>query len=467
VSLIEDLRRRINDTRRSYLGLTLSIDDTEATSVIAEVTQWYRLVITVSGGTAPSIDVDLNQSRYNTIGALEQELRKLPGYLVNLSPDVSSSHSTLDVEPCGPLQIYGSSNGLLLSVHLFSDFDLLQIVRDACLKHNPTFTPETIPDTEAALVLDLAFVEVCRRQAYDSTKRRGLSSTSTELLDLAFAIESSYAESIRRLRKALHTQKEAPNNEQGDGDITTGSLFRYSNRFGTSTRVGLNQPPSVPVIHEEATGDVEDTNIRIQWQRNSDVDFFSYELWIDTTESVVRIADRSHTEIRQLTQADRTTTSKMVFRATRTQTYPQTLVQDYICYVQDSGQLVTSFCVGELEPNTEYFFRLFVLDSLNEQSASDIISRKTLSRRTVIKSIDKTRVNAGDVVTVTTEADTPAAGTTHKLTVGGLPAALTVVDATHFTFVVPAFVNKRLLKDVCLISPNGLKSLAQTSLSLA
>lgn len=466
-SLLAELRRRIKDVRYSHRAFGLAVTDTAVTSAITEITG-HRLMVTVSGGTAPSLDFDLTNPRYDTVGKLTQVLGRTAGYRCSIDEDVNLEQVSVDLEPFGPFDI--KEVGLDFKHHLFSDSELEDFLRQAIQRHNPGFSLVNIPPQEQAFVLPLAQALICRAQAYDSSKRKGLDVEVSLLIQLADSFESQYRDDTSRLKRAIQSPKEANPNLMGEGDTVLGHLFRRSLRTGFNAPMGMNLPPDPAVLLEPDERDAEDESIRVTWQRNRDLDFYSYELWMDTRPDVQRIREGlifTSTPFSFLSNdqslrsaSERVTTSQLVFRSFGANSNFDTT--SFATFVEEFGQLIKSFIVGKLEPLTTYYFRLYIVDLNYETVGSNVVAVKTKALRvkfppktSAVVACSPTYGPAGTTVTVNFDSTKGQFTTATQLLLGGKEVTATIVNPFKVTFVVPTFVNGGG-KDLTVVSTNQL-----------
>lgn len=471
LSLISRLRSRIRDERPSVKAMTLGVDKASVTRATAEITEDH-LMVTVQGGDVSGIDIDLSESRFATIADLHYHLSRLDGYVATLDQDAVLSHPSVDVMPMSARDIGPASSHLDLVHHVFSDEELDVILTEAVQRHNPSFTASTLPEGEEVFVMHLAQAEVCRRQAYDSSKRKGLSETVADLLQIAESLERTYADDVRRLARAITSPKEATSDSMRQGDVVLGTMFRSSLRTGRKAASGQNLPPPTPLLHDpDDARDVADDNIRLRWTRSSENDLYAYELWLDTTQDVQRAGppDSRGTPFAgpPLTTSEdpypgviRDTTSKLVFRSFGHSAGFESI--SFFSYIEEFGQSAVSFIVGELESETEYFFRLYVFDRNREHAASEVIRCRTKALRASFAEVSPVTPLLGAPGTVVTLNFDPTKGAftaNHRIKVGGKEVAYTLVSASQATFEMPAFENIRVKKDISVTSPTGLVDL--------
>lgn len=468
LSLIDKLRRRIKDDRPTQRALSLAVTEETVSRAIAEVSD-HHLVVSVSGSGAPSVDLALTDMRYSTIGRVHQSLSRLVGYTVLLDEDAQEDHLSVDFYPMPPTDVGPGRPALELKHHVFSDTELDEILREAIQRHNPSFSMSAIPDSEHVFIMQLAHAEVCRRQAYDSSKRKGLSETVTDLLALATSLESTYTADVKRLARAIASPKESPSNNMQEGDVVIGTMFRSSLRTGFQSPMSQNLPPVEAELYEpDDVRDIEDQNIRARWARNRDNDFYSYEVWLDTVPDVQREGSSlafqgSPFAGTPVINADehratiRPTTSNLVFRSWGANSNFDSAA--FHTFIEELGQEITQFNIGDLEPDTDYFLRLYILDLNYDVTASNVVRYHTKPLRTRFADTNPILPVTGPATTVITmnfDADYGPVTTSHKCRIGGTEVPLTVVTPTQATAVVPSFTNKRVAKDVVIVSPTKL-----------
>lgn len=466
MSLIAKLRQRIKDTRYSRSAVEFAVTDSAVTQAIAEVTAGH-LVVNTSGGDTPDIDLNLSDPKFATIGRLAQAIDRINGYRAVLDEDAEVEHPSLDIEPFGPTEITGT--GLDLRHRLFSESELESVLQMAVQRHNPSFSIHTLPPTEEIFVLQLAQAEVCRIQAYDTTKRRGLDTDSDALLKVARSLEEAYRDDTRRLKRALASPKEATPNTMDQGDFVLGRLYKRSLRTGFMAPMSANLPPDAAVLLEPDVRDEEDENIRFRWQRNKDYDFYSYELWLDTRPDVIRVREGlvftsvpfSETPTGdQLRQgAERPTTSQLIFRSFGANSNFDTVA--FATFVEEFGQLIVSYIQQNLEPDSDYYARLYIVDLNYETVASNVVRYHTKPLRARFVETNPLSVTFGPSGTSVKALFDSAKGdftVNHEIWVGGkkVPATdITINTPNDVDFLVPSFTNVGK-KDVVVISPTEL-----------
>ncbi len=438
-TLLSELRNRIKDARYSQRAFGLGVTEDAVTSAVAEVTNG-RLMVTVAGGAAPSIDLDLTHPRYDTVGKLFLALERTPGYSISKDEDISEDHTSVDLESFGPIDV--KSVQIDLKHRLFSDQELEDILRRAVQRHNPSMAVSGLPGGETEFVLQLAHSLVLGVQAMDAVKRKGLDADVSTLLQLSERFESQYASDVKRLARAIQLPKESDPNTMREGDVVLGQLHRRSLRTGYISPISQNLPPDPPIFITPGVIDIEDESVRLTWERARDHDFYSIELWMDTQAEVVRGTTQ------------RPSTSKRVFDSYgggRNSGSSST-------FLQEAGQTARSGFVTGLEPSTEYFFRIFTTDLNRESMASDVVqvTTKPLRVRFAENSyVSRTSGAAGVTVTVTFDTTKGAYTSNCTFKIGGKVVTATILSAYSITFVVPSFTQLGP-KDLTVTSLTGL-----------
>jgi hypothetical protein len=450
-SLIDKLRRRIKDDRPVHTAMTVTVSDPSVSRAIAEVTDGH-FIINIEGGKSQNVDLNLSDLRYSTVGRLHQALSRVQGITVRRHEDSQDQHISLDLLPIAPIDISANNAALELKHHLFSDVELDEVVSQAIHRHNPSFDVINVPANEEIFILQLAHAEVCRRQAYDLTKRQSAEEhTTSDLLKIAESIESAYKSDTERLARALISPQEATPNTMGQGDVVMGSLYRASLRTGRHAPFGAQAGPTAPILLEpEDENDVEDTTVRVRWLRNTDNDFYQYELWSDTRPDVTNNLDQSITQNEDYPvyyhyEGITAGTSRRVVRISG-----------------KVGQGRQSIVVTELEPCMTYYFRLFVRDTEGGIASSQVVQYRTKSLRTrftQVSPLSTIRALANEVITLFFSTAAGEVTDKHRLYIGEYQVPLALIDAFTATATVPEFHNKRLAKQVVIESPSGLRDI--------
>lgn len=452
MNLLKELREKIKDVRHGQHSLTISVVD--ASSAIMEVTDG-RLITSISGGSAPDLNLGLTDSRYDTIGKLHQAISRSPGYVSNMDQDADPDHASIDISSFGPTEF--SKTGIGLNHHVFSDQELESILQRAVQRHNPSMSIATLPPNEAVFVMMLAQAGVYREQAYDASKRRGLDKEASSLVRLAESLEGVYASDTARLARSIQSPKEANPNKIGEGDFVMGTFRRQSLRTGLTTPFAAADDVDPAILVEPEDLAVEDDNIKITWQKNRNTDFGGYELWIDSRELVQRW------------QQGQQTTSRLV--RSSSSGYGRALTPyGFITTMENIGQGMDRFVVEMLEPETTYYFRLFITSYNGVVTGSNVVRATTKPLRTRFRSVVRdvnhplaatgaplslVRGPAGTIVTVYLSPTKGAFTASHVLMIGEKTVSATIVGAYEVTFVVPTFQFVGA-KSLTIVSPTGL-----------
>ena len=461
-SIIDSLRERIKDEQYAQRAFGLAVSDEAVQRALVEITN-NHLVIAVSSGSAAkarSHDINLADARFDTIGKLYQAISRMEGYSANLDEDASMSHPSIDLEHFGPMDIAGV--GIDLKHHIFSDSELERYLEFAVKRHNPGLTLSSLPEGETILVIYLASADICRIQAHDATKRKGMDSEIFYLLEMANNFDRAYQKDAKRLSRAIVSPKESPRNDMREGDVVLGSLMRRSLRTGFIAPTSQNLPPSPVELLDPNDEDVEDTFTRVRWMRNRDLDFYSFELWIDSRPDVKRtreaLLDAEQTySANGDAQMLRESTSKLVYRSTGPNTRGSASFAP-TAFIGGNGSQVTNYVADELEPDTTYYFRAYIFDLNDEAAASNVVEVRTKALRARFAENNTVLPASGvatDVITVEFDSAYGAITSGHRMKMGEKELVVTVVTPTQATIVVPSFLNKGL-KDLVVLSPNGL-----------
>lgn len=385
-NLVSALRRAVQDVRPSRRAFAFGLVDSGAQATL-EVRNG-RFMVQVIGGAAPSIDLRFSDPRFDTVGGITTVLKRTSGYEVAVDEDASFAHPTSDIQEVGPVPLV-PGRAVDLYHHLFSDFELEEVLTSAIQRHNATFTIQTLPPQEETYVITLARAEICKKQAYDASKRKGLDATVADLLAIAESLEAQYASDVERNKRVIQSPREANPNIVDEGDVMLGKLNRRSLRTGFVAPISAALPPDPAILRAPEDHDIEDENVRIRWEKNGNYDFYSYELWMDATSDVVRGIDAgiafdqgasyipNNEGSRQ--GAVRPTSSKLAFRALGANS--NSARPGHSSFVEEYGQSVKSFAVGKLEPETTYYFRLYIVNLNFMYEGSNVIAVTTKALR--------------------------------------------------------------------------------------
>ena len=485
-SLIAEFRRRIKDVRYSKRVMGVAVSDPNVNQASAEITRGH-FYIHIVGGRAPNIDINLTDTDYDTINNLYQRISRSPGISVSLDEDANLEQASIDLEPFGPIPILGT--GISLNSHLFSDSELEEVLKEAIQRHNPSLSLDTLPQQEEVFVLALAQAGICRIQAMDSSKRQGVDKDVGLLLKLADSFESQYKSDTARLARAIQSPKEANSNLVSEGDVMLGDLTRRSLRTGFKSQISQTIDPSDAVLLPPDEHDTEDDNLRLIWQRNKNNDFYSYELWMDYTPDVVRTREGglvfAGTPISYLATDDtrhqpgfRATTSVMVFRSFGANSNSSR--SSFSTFVEEFGQLIRSFAVGDLEPEMDYYFRLYLININYLSIGSNVVKGTTKPYRCRMLSTqrsnnspgpvgafaDKASGPAGTVVTVTLDSTRAAFTPDYTFRIGGKVVTPTILSPYSIQVTIPTF-NVIGPKDFSVTSPNGLVDVRNSAFTVS
>jgi len=458
-TLLDQFRRRIHDVRYSRRAFGLSVNDpgTGSPNALAEITSG-RLIVTVMGiAGVPSVDIDLSNPNFDTVAKLRSHLDRTNGYRCSPDEDIYGEHPSLDLEPFGPTPIVGT--GIDFKHRNFSDLELQEILTTAVRRHNPSLVVQNLPPGEEPFVMALAHAEVCRVMAYDASKRKGTEATVESLIALADSMEGSYREDVKRIMKALTPAKESDPATMREGDVISGMSFRASPRTGFRSPLSQNTPPDPAVLFNPGQLDIEDDNIRVNWQRNRTPDFYAYELWMDTRPEVQRAKEGQvfvSTPFSDKNEA-RKTTSKMIFRSFGGNSNFD--LAQFATFVEQLGQGIVSFVIGSLEPEFEYFFRLYVMDLNYEGVSSQVVSARTKPLRVKFNKIDWASTTwgpAGTSVVLKFDSRYGVFTSGHKIEIGGKPVTPSAFSDYQATITIPSFFQLNDSKNVTVTSPNGL-----------
>ena len=453
-SLIDELRRRIRDTLPSVHSLTIGVQTAgTVTSALLEVTHGH-LIFTGSGGGLRSFDLELTNPMNSTIGALHDSLQRMTGMVSVIDRLADPAHLSLDLESFGPRDI--SIQGTQLRHRTFSDQELIKILESALRRHNPSLTIYNLPPAEFELTLTLAQAMVAREKASDTVKRKNTSESVADLLSIANQYEEVYSRDNKRLARVIQSPKEGNANSTRQGDVMLGGTYRKNLRTGLMTPMSSALPIAPPNLYSPVDGDDEDDNVRVHWDRSPELGLSGYEMWMDTNPNVVRLPSASRGLLFIQDREEETRITSSTFLGSIRGELGIFAGGGHSIRIVGRG-IITSAIVGNLEPSTEYHFRLFAMSVNGEVSASEVVEHRTRARRAklaVSSPVLPLSAAAAVVVTVALHADWAPFTAAHTLTVGGKAVTVTIVAPRQVTFVVPTFVQKGY-KDVVVTSPDG------------
>jgi len=468
------LRKRLGDDRFILPGFSLQLDDKSCTDASVEVRQGYLRTFTVNGVRAEDLTIDLSDYDTNTLGKLVTFINAQPGYCAVPDRLLDTDHPAIDIasKPFGDLKAPG---GVEFKHRRWSDEELEELLRQGIERHNVSYELSTVPCNEFQFVLNLSHANALRVLATNAVKRAGLNATVSDLIALAESYETAYRDDRKRQDRAIPVPT-IRDDDVGEGDVVQGEMYRRSGRTGFVSPMAANLPPEPPVLLEPFDQDVGDTVIRVRWKRPRDYDFYALEVWRDTKEDVRRtrtgIFARNPTAISRGEQFA-PTTSKLVFQTFGANSNFDTV--GFATFLEEFGQLITSFIDGgdnvdvaatvgggPLEPETTYYYRVYVVD----------LNYEIIDSNTVRATTKRLRARA-DLQTPVTPALGPLAGGT-LVTLKGerfhegmrvrlgdkFVTGLTIVSPTEATFLTPQFQNDRLVNrslDLVIFSDTGLE----------
>jgi hypothetical protein len=480
--LVQLLRERIPDDTYTRPGFTLALAPVaNARSAVLEISNGY-LRTTIVNGSAPDLNISLTSIGTSTLGGLTNAFQNNRFYCVAKDGEMHHDHPSIDLKPIGSGSLL--KGGVALNHRRFSDSELRRVLALAAQRQNVNYTVSTVPDTELVFVCTLAAADICRIMAQDAVKRRGLSMDTAALLELAKSYEEQWKNDVKWQRRAIALPK-VKDSDVKRGDVIVGTLYRPSFRTGYQTQTATNEEPELPRLHEPMDQEVQDTQVRITWDSIKDSDFYGMELWRDTVDDVQRSQLGNATISPTETQFNQPlpTTASLVFASIGASTRHGRSVLTQ--YGEASGVSVNTFVDGHdnredfqlvvadsdappPEPETTYYYRLYVFDLNRLAIGSNVVRARTKRLRAIL---------SRDATPIITPNQAPMAGGT-AVTVKGerfhagmrlrlgdkLLENLVVVDTETATATVPAVFNIGILSvniDLSVESDTGLKDLVK------
>ncbi len=475
--LIAALRSRLSDDRASVPAFGLQVTG-NCRSATLEVANGF-LVVTVEGGeTVSSIHWNLSSPSYSTIGRLLAAFQKQPGYTVTPDTAVSLDYPSSEIRVDGFPDL-ANKKVHTIKLRLFSDEEMSRFLEDAVVVHNPNYTVQGVPKVEQAYILAKAQAIAYRALAADTVRRKTLDTDALTLLDLARDLENQYEKDRERMERIIPLPK-ADESRVGSGDAIQGTLFRSSLRRGGKVSARSALPPSPPTLYPPADDDVEDVFVRLRWSASRDTSFSRYELWRDGVPGVERsVAGRGFaTGLPQTVSWSKASTSKIVSDGGGTG-FSSTF-DGFTFGVRaefPSGNHVhnTSFVDGlnlvdPLEPETTYYYRLYLANTNGEVLPSEVIRVTTKRRRALFGRTGKSL--AWDAVlplmgplaggtTVTIKGTNFEQGV--RVYINNKECSIVSLTSTEIVITTPGQTNASFINlplDIVLVSPSGLKDIA-------
>jgi hypothetical protein len=492
--LISRLRSRLSDESADIGAFSLSVTG-RCRSALLEITGGVIICTIEAGEDVQHLRLNTNMPQYSTVGRVIDELKRRKGYAVTVHAGVNEKHSSADLCLSGIEDISGSRPAELRH-RRFSDSELLDYLNDAIAFHNPTFTLGSVPADERPYVLLKAVARAYRVLAGDTAKRRGLDTDAQMFLTLAQDADNEYEASRRRMGHVI-AKPQVDESKVGSGDVMEGKLFRRSGRSGYAAPYRVQNPPTPPELYvdQHASLDIADTLVRLRWSVSRDYSFARYELWRDTRPNVNRSLNGrifvgtagGAPGLPAQTQFSQAGTAKQVYGMAYGISPPTPTFDGFYFGTasEQQGSLIASntftdgivipagipgmWVLGEpLEPETDYYYRLYTIDRNGEVLSSNELRVRTLALRAKVKRTEDRRGIASDALsatsgtidggeTLTIKGTNILAGT--KVTIGGKLCAEVSRTTTEIVVTTPAFYNQDMLGrylDIVLESPSGL-----------
>lgn len=460
--LLKQLRVRLSDDSYTRPAFTLYLQDSSATDANVEIRNG-RLTTTVLNSNRPAnLNLNLSDFEYDTVGRLSDVVGTSEGpfrsYKVVPDNQMDRDH------PAGDLRTIGFGDlldgGVRFAHRRFSDDELRQFTVQAIHRHNISYTLDTVPANEYIFVLQLAHAEALRVLATNAVKRRGLDQTVGDILNLAASYEQSYQADVRRQQRPIPVAKISDNKTER-GDVVLGKCYRRSLRTGYQAPIGVQPAPEVPELYEPKDEDCTDATIRLAWRQAKDYDFYQYELWRDTDEqnlSRIKYGNmiRQPSQGSSIVDLQTLTTSKLVFQSFGANSNFDTV--SFSTFIEEFGQLINSFLdgttnqgriafasPGPLEPETVYFYRLFVVDLNYKVVSSSTVRAKTkdLRPRLVTTSFSANSGPYNGATPITVDRDPNSGPFTEGMLVkvGDKQASFAITTPDRLTVFVPPLKN--------------------------
>lgn len=461
-TLLRLLRARLVDDRHSRLSFVLRVDDRAARSATVEIANGSLRTSVAGASRADDLGISLFDSQVATIRGLIDYLNMRPGYVAEADRQYDGDHPSSDLRIEG---LFGNllGNGVAFYHRRFSDAELFDILKSACTRHNITYSPENVPEGEHQFVLAFAHSEALRVLATNAAKRRGLSETVQDLLAISDSLERSNQADVRRQQRAVPVPEVAAS-KIGAGDIILGQVSRQSLRTGMRGPIASALPPDRPVLHEPAYEDVEDTSVRLTWDRMRTPDLLCFEIWRDVREDVRRQQTRRPSTSRMVYRSQNSTARAMFRTVAFDMASHSNLRTEYTDGIENESGVRDR--VLPLDPDTTYYYRLYAINTQGEMVDSDVIGVTTKPMRAQLADTSPLDVLYGPLeggTEITFTGSNFHEGMTIHLG-DKLVTELTIVSATEATGLSPAYNNSAMdgvSVDVVVTSTTGLAHVTQ------
>lgn len=488
--LVRSLRTRLSDDRATVTAFSISVVGNAKAAFLE--TETGHLSVTVEGGEdVQSFRWNLSSPQYSTLGKLINALQRLKGFSLAVDPSVRLNHPSATL---GILGISDIKKSAVPVMHpMWSDDELIEFLSEAVQLHNPSLNVSSVPATERVYVLMKAQSLAYRALAGDTARRKGLDQDAKTLLALADSLDSEYRSATTKQNRSLQPVV-SDESKVGSGDIMSGSMTRRSARSGYTAPFRNANPPTPPELYEPADDDVADVEVRLRWSQSRDYSFAHYELWRSMEPNVDRsVAGRLSTArtgsptLPVQSQYSRVGTAKQVLGVSYGATSSVPVFDGFYFGTasEQPGSILTnsSFVDGvvflgsgasvlgePLEPETDYYYRLYAVNWNGEIVPSNVMRVRTRQLRArLLRNANKTLAD-----TAMSVSSGPLAGGTSvtllgtnfvigmTVTFGGKPGTVTIVSATEATVVTPAYVNTDFIgkrMDVVVTTPGGLQDI--------
>lgn len=486
--LVSALRGKLSDDRASVAAFSIAVT-VNAKSALLEITNGHFVVTVEQGEGVSSLRFNLSEPKYSTVGRLFDQLSRTKGYKLESDQHMHSDHPSVDLRVDGMQQIAPKASYTLRHT-LWSDGELSDFIAEASSLHNPNYASlAQVPKNEHPFVLMKAAAAAYRSLAADSARRKGLETDASTLLRLASDLEAQYRTDLERLRRVVPSPK-ADESKMGHGDIVMGTQVRRSARSGYTAPIrpaGATQPPR---LYDPADDDIEDTIARLRWSQAREQRFSYFELWRDTQPKVERClngrlaGDSGIPALASASQYSKAGTSKQVLGVFSNGNSASPVFDGFFFWTaaEMAGASVSTatFIDGynanmqgvtcdPLEPNTDYYYRLYAVDWNGEILPSEVKKIRTKSMRAAF-------ARSGSILSPSaiTPNTGPAAGGTAvaiagtnfatgvQVLFGGKDATVVVNSGILLTATSPVFTNPQFVGryvDLVLVSPNGLRDI--------
>lgn len=489
--IVTMVRTFVADERPNTVAFSLGVSaKASCRSCLLEVRQGFLTTTVENGQGIEAMSLNLSDPRYSTVGRLVAELSSRRGYAVVTESSFAYDRPSDDLVVPGGLHELSTEKVVAFRHRTFSDAEIVKFIGSAIALHNPNYPGiGSVPKNEVALVAMKAASLALTARATEAAGRTMLGVDPQKLLNIVRQLDERYAAEVQRLKPVLPVPK-TDESKIGHGDVVIGKLYRDSLRSGGREPHRHVVPQTPPKLYDFIEEDIGDTTVRLRWSVPRDTNFAHFEVWRSTSPGVERnlagrIVSPTSPQLAVSTQYSDINEARQIVGVPWGGASP---VYDgmYFGTWSENAFSGTSYIDGHsytaggqsgvllhepLEPETDYYYRIFAMDQNRQVSASE---ERRVRTRAMRARFSRLAGGALDVSSISPQEGPLAGGTAltvvgtnlanAKLRVNGKEAVTVSNSGTVLVVTTPGFQNTQLVGmrvDLVLVSPNGLKDIAQ------